>query len=124
MICVDKRPTPAPQPNGVSQVAGEIARPQIGRDRGRVRFDAVAREVPADALYIAREQRVDFRVVARVKRLGEVYDGDLAAVAVVQDVVRREVAVDAVAGQEQLDVAQDALEERSRLFRRQLRLAQ
>src|SRR5258706_13310211 len=107
--------TATTQGKSVSKVAREIARPQVSRDRVRVRLDTIAREVPADALHVAREQRVDLRVVARVERLGEVDDGNLAIV--IQDVVRREVAVDAVAGQEQLDVAQDALEDRPRLFR-------
>src|SRR5262249_8624148 len=67
-------------------------------------------------------QRIDVEAVTRVHRLGEINDRNLASP--IEDVVGREIAVDAVTGEEQLDVAQDALKERPRLLTRKLYLVQ
>src|SRR6478672_1842126 len=85
-----------------SEESALLAQPDLARQRARVGDDAIAREVAADPLDVALEERVDRRVVARVERLGEVDDRDDARP--VEDVVGRQVAVDAVAGEPEFDV--------------------
>ena len=75
-----------------------------------VGVDAVGCEVPAGTFDIACEQREHVRIVGGIDRLGKV-DQDDSALSV-EDIICRQVAMNATLDQGQLDVAHDAVKER------------
>src|SRR5579884_2865928 len=108
--------------SGTLHAAIQVAPPQVAGERLSVGLDAVARKVAADALDVAQKQREDVRVVTRIDGLREV-DQRHSAIPV-EDVVLRQVAVDAMTGQKALNVVHHILEEKLRLFPLQRNLAQ
>src|SRR5579871_1958676 len=76
--------------------------PKLLRDAPAIVEQIVARKILADVLDIARQQEEGVRVETRINRLREVYN--TRPLLPVEDIVRREVAVDVVVSQTAFDV--------------------
>src|SRR5947209_2021127 len=79
-------------------------------------------EVAAHVGEVARKQLVGARIAARINSLWEIDDGNRAVP--VEDVVGREVAMDDVEAEKELDVVHDGLKNRPNLLRQEPNLLQ
>src|ERR1700733_6646206 len=109
-------------PSGLSRKRGAVLiyAPHASCDAVGIAANPVALEVPAYVGEIAMEQVARTGVEARVDRLREIDDGNRAVP--VEDVVGRQIAVDAIEIEPQPHVAQDAFEQWLRLLARELAL--
>src|SRR6266516_611878 len=83
--------------------------PDLAGERTRIVARSVAREVLADAFDITGQQREDIRIVIGIDGLREI--DHLHAPLPVEDIVSRQIAMNATVHQREFDIMQDALEE-------------
>src|SRR5207245_5625077 len=100
-----------------SQLGMEGPRPELPGQTRRVSADPVIREIITNVLDIALEQSEGAGVRVNIHGLRKVDDLDRAVP--IQDIERREIAVDQVARERDFHVPQNALEERAYLARTQ-----
>src|SRR5215207_6524693 len=89
--------------------------PQLCGKLARADFQSLCCKVLADACYIALENRPCSRIGFRWYHLREIDQRDISIP--VQNVVGREVAMDTMVGQEQVNIPNDAIKQRPHFIR-------